>query len=84
MPLPDISHRVKRDVNVTKEEVNVSSTTETTSEASQDSLPISPALGPSTDELENELNKVLTANDDEVHKNLHSPEDNFAFDNVSK
>jgi len=81
VPLPDISHRVKRDVNVTKEEVNVSSTTETTSEASQDSLPISPALGPSTDELENELNKVLTANDDEVHKNLHSPEDNFAFDN---
>ena len=83
VPLHDRGLRLRRDVNSTEKEVNVSTTAETVTEPPPLSTPASPAVGPGTDQLEKELNKVLTENDDEVHKNLHSPETNFKFDNVS-
>ena len=83
MPLHDRGLRLRRDVNSTEKEVNVSTTAETVTEPPPLSTPASPGVEPGTDELEKELNKVLTETDDEVHKNLHSPETNFKFDNVS-
>lgn len=81
VPLQDTSLRLKRDVNTTEEEEEgrtVSISTESTTTTTE-----TPALGPGTDEVERELNKVLTETDDEVHKNLHSPETSFKYDNVS-
>merc|ERR1711962_612178 len=79
VPLQDRSLRLKRDVNSTEKEEEgrtVSISTETTTTTTE-----TPALGPGTDEVERELNKVLTETDDEVHKNLHSPETSFKYDN---
>jgi len=79
VPLQDTSLRLKRDVNSTEEEEEgrtVSISTESTTTTTE-----TPALGPGTDEVERELNKVLTETDDEVHKNLHSPETSFKYDN---
>ena len=92
VPLPDTSLRVKRDANSTEQDIKISTSSSTKTPSTTTttegivSKPLTPAVSSTTDELDNELSKVLTASEDEVNKNLHTHghEDNFAFDNVSR